>query len=420
METPYNKGTSYEKYLSHFMLVSLFVDEWNIFAVPMMSIFLAVYYNLSNIELGLITAATVGGASIGSILGGIINDRIGRKKGFYINMGLFIFSAILSIISPTALIFIISRFIAGFPAGSDITNAYSFIMETISPGKREISGSKNTLMASYAILGLNFAILLSLLLHFPYGIIWKIAIGISLIPSCILLGYSGKIKESKLWKSDPKDKKVTYTMFIKKLRKNKTTWNTTLYAWVCGMASGIEVGTFAFFMPYILTSIHVSNIFYSRIIIILIYSFGVPAGIIGPALIPRVGLRRLSYTGFAISFISLMMAGSLLIFRYYILVPLPMILFVIGNHLNNQPIITSQSLVSKTEYRGRAIGLTNFITEIPAFFSITIFPLMFSITGIGFATMIVALSSLAGVLVSVFIFREIYGYRRDIEEVLNN
>ncbi len=77
------------------MLVSLFVDEWNIFAVPMMSIFLAVYYNLSNIELGLITAATVGGASIGSILGGIINDRIGRKKGFYINIGLFIFSAIL-------------------------------------------------------------------------------------------------------------------------------------------------------------------------------------------------------------------------------------------------------------------------------------------------------------------------------------
>ncbi len=420
METSYSKKNSYERYVSKFMLVSLFIDEWNIFAVPMLSIFLAVYYNLSHIELGLITAATVGGASIGSILGGIINDRIGRKKGFYINMILFIFSAILSIISPSSLIFIISRFIAGFPAGSDITNVYSYIMETLKPGKREISGSKNTLMASYAILGLNFVVLLSLFLHIPFGIIWKIAIGISLIPSIVLIAYSGKIKESRLWKSSPYSKKITYMMFIKKLRKDKTAWNTTLYAWICGMASAIEVGTFAFFMPYILTTIHVSNMFYSRIIIILIYSFGVPAGIIGPALIPKLGLRKISYSGFAISFISLIMAGTFLIFKEYILVPLPMIIFVIGNHLNNQPIITSQSLVSQTEYRGRAIGLTNFITQIPAFFSITIFPIMFSLIGIGFSTIVIALSPLFGVLVTVFVFREIYGYKRDIEGVLNN
>jgi hypothetical protein len=93
-----------------------------------------------------------------------------------------------------------------------------------------------------------------------------------------------------------------------------------------------------------------------------------------------------------------------------------MILFVWGNHWNNQPILTSQSLISDPQYRGSATGFSNFISEFPAFLSITIFPLMAGIIGIGASTLILAFAPATGLVVSIFLFREIYGYENSFTD----
>ncbi|WP_287961109.1 MFS transporter, partial [Acidiplasma sp.] len=141
----------YFKY-SRFFLLSIFLDEYNIFAVPMLVVFIDRYFSLSSLQIGLVTGATILGVALGSLSGGIITDRFGRKNGYKVNMVLFIISAFISALSPSAGIFIVSRLIAGIPAGSDISNTYAYIMELIPPGKREITGANNTLMASLAIL----------------------------------------------------------------------------------------------------------------------------------------------------------------------------------------------------------------------------------------------------------------------------
>ncbi len=408
-----------EKLLSNFMLISIFIDEWNVFSVTMLSIFLSSYFHFTTIDTGLIIGATTGGAAIGSLIGGVLTDKFGRKRIFFLNISIFIIASILSIFSPTIVFFIIARFIAGLPTGSDISNTYSYIMELFKPRKREVIGTKNTLMASYAILGINIAIIILLVLHIAYHLIWAITLGLPVLPAIILIVYSKKLEESKLWK-DYSGKKYTYAGFIRSLKKDRIKWHTTVYAWICGIASGIEVGTFAFFIPYIISLLHLSGILYSRLIIILVYSIGVPAGYLGPKLIPRLGLRRISYSGFSMSFIALVFSGLFLVMKLFIFVPVFMLLFVWGNHWNNQPIITSQAVVSSINYRGKATGFTNFILQLPAFLSITIFPFLFAVIGIGYSTIVISLSSLAGIIISKTVFKEIYGYSGDIKDEIAN
>ena len=396
--------------LSSLMLLSLFIDEWNIFSVPMISIFMKRSLNFGTDYLGIITGATVGGAALGSILGGILTDRTGRRKVFLFNIILFAVSSVMSALSPNVLYLSIFRFLAGIPAGSDIANVYSYIMESVEPGKREVTGSYNTLMATLAILGINTAVILLAISGSTSYYIWKIILLLPVFPSIALLSYYRHIPESTAWKR----RKHMYTDFFRELRGSTVTWHASLYSWLSGIASGIEVGTFAFFIPYIILRFGVPGILYERLVIIGIYMIGVPAGYLGPRLLPMLGMRRVGYTGFSMSLSGLILSGISLIMHFFILLPAAMMIFVWGNHWNNQPIITSQALTAGTEFRGKATGFSNFLYMLPSFLTITVFPLMFSRIGIGYSTLVIALASLFGIVITLKLFREVYGYTGDM------
>ena len=349
--------------LSSLMLLSLFIDEWNIFSVPMISIFMKRSLNFGTDYLGIITGATVGGAALGSILGGILTDRTGRRKVFLFNIILFAVSSVMSALSPNVLYLSIFRFLAGIPAGSDIANVYSYIMESVEPGKREVTGSYNTLMATLAILGINTAVILLAISGSTSYYIWKIILLLPVFPSIALLSYYRHIPESTAWKR----RKHTYTDFFRELRGSTVTWHASLYSWLSGIASGIEVGTFAFFIPYIILRFGVPGILYERLVIIGIYMIGVPAGYLGPRLLPMLGMRRVGYTGFSMSLSGLILSGISIIMHFFILLPAAMMIFVWGNHWNNQPIITSQALTAGTEFRGKATGFSNFLYMLQRF-----------------------------------------------------
>ena len=398
--------------ISNIMLTSLFIDELNIFSIPMLSIFLEHDLHFGTAFLGIVTGATVGGASVGSLLGGYLADRFGRKRMFMLNLILFIVSAILSALSTNLAMLASFRFIAGIPAGADIANVYSYIMETENPGRREVVGAYNTLMASMAILGLNLWIVFLLIAGFPVAVIWKTAILIQIVPAVVLLSLYRNISESSLWKK--RRKSTSYKDYWGNIMHNELRRRTSIYSWCCGIASGIEVGTFAFFIPYIILKFGISGIIQERFIIIAIYCVGLPAGYIGPKIIPIVGLRRISYSGFFLSFLGLIVSGLALILHLYIILPVSMMVFVWGNHWNNQPIITSQALIADSEYRGKAVGMSNFIYQLPSFLSITIFPIMFSFIGIGYSTIVIAMASLFGIIITFTVFREIFGYHGDL------
>ncbi len=395
------------------MLISLIVDEWNVFLIPQTNTFVRSFFHLNNFSFGLITAVVIGGAAIGSLLGGYLTDRFGRKIIFQADMIVFIIAAIASTFSTDFTFFTITRFIAGIAVGADISNVYAYIMESSATGRREFTGAMNTLMASFSILAINFVILYMMFINEAQNIIWKYPLILSVLPASIGLVLSLRIGETGLWK-EVSSKNKGERGKISDILSNGIKRKTTIFTWISGIASTIEIGTFAFFIPYIIRNLGISSPMSRELIIIGVYAFGIPSGYLGPRLLPRLGLRKLSYVGYIITVVSLISAGLLIIERMYILVPFSMVMFVWGNHWNSQPILTSQALVSQTEYRGRSVGITNFISELPAFLSITLFPSLISYIGLGESTLLIALAPVTGLLAALYIFKEIYGYTDDL------
>jgi len=399
------------------ILLSIFVDEWNYFSVPMLSLFIEKSFSLNSYLLGTATGAIIAGSSLGSLLGGWLTDRFGRKRVFAGNMILFILSALLTALAANVTIFIVVRFIAGIPVGSDLANGYAYLMESLPPGRREITGTKNTLMASLAIVSINLAVLLLIFIGVSQALVWKISVLISIIPASVALAIVYRMAESTEWEASRLHSPGIHSSLrslFKDISSDPVLRRTSAFSWISGAASTIEVGTFAFFIPLIVTSLDISGEIGSRLIILAVYSVGIPAGYLGPLIVSRIGLKKLSYRGYAITMAAIVGSGLALIFQIYYLVPLFIVLFVWGNHWNSQPILTSQSLVADPALKGRITGLANFAATIPAFITTFLFPSIIDSAGLGWATLLVVAAPAAGLYASIFIFREIFGYNSDI------
>ncbi len=310
------------------------------------------------------------------------------------------------------------RAITGFPVGADLASGYAFLMETIRPGRREVTGTMNTLMASFAILSVNTIALLMMLTWPASAMDWRVPMALSALPALAGAIMVLRVPETGQWR-ERMEERVTFRAMFRSIFSDQTRRRASVFSWISGAASTLEVGTFAFFIPVIVSGLGITGPpIGSREVTIAIYSFGVPpAGIAGPLLLPRLGLRKVSTVGYASTIVSLVGAGLSLVLRQYLLVPpLFALLFVWGgNHWNSQPTLTSQSMVADTGYRGgKATGFSNFISLLPTFVTVSLFQGFVHSVGLGLATLAVSLAPAAGLLSSVLVFREIYGYSRDL------
>ncbi|WP_415857439.1 MFS transporter, partial [Sinomonas sp. G460-2] len=82
---------------------------------------------------------------------------------------------------------IVIRFLIGIPLGSDISNGYAYIMESMSKGAREVMGSRWQFMFG---LGEVFSIVVITIMYasgIDHAILWRVALAIGAIPALILL-----------------------------------------------------------------------------------------------------------------------------------------------------------------------------------------------------------------------------------------
>src|SRR5579863_274205 len=64
------------------MMASILVEAWDLYSIAFVLIFIKELYHPSAALLGLAAAGTQGGAIIGSLLGGWLSDKIGRRTVF--------------------------------------------------------------------------------------------------------------------------------------------------------------------------------------------------------------------------------------------------------------------------------------------------------------------------------------------------
>jgi MFS family permease len=421
------------------MMASILVEAWDLYSIAFVLVFIREQYNPDPLMLGLAAAGTQGGALIGALIGGWLSDKIGRRVMFLSTMILFIVLALAQAFVSDMTWLIIVRFLLGVPLGSDISTGYTYIMESMAKGEREVMGNRWQFMFAVGEVLTLAVIAIFLVFDINHELLWRVTLGLGAVPALVILLLRHDVPETAVWlvqrgrfreakavaqhmynddlamlpDHDITPPKPRPSAFLADLRKDPIRWRATLYGWIACFAQASEFSTFAFYLPVLFAMIGVSSMLGNNLVTMALFSFAAVSGWVGPLLTPRIGHRGIGIAGFGIVLVSLLIAAAALYTDHKYVLPFAAAGMLWGHYWDASNCMTIPTMVAKPEYRGTASGFAYMFVKLPSFLAIFLFPSLFAAIGQANATLFVAIFPLIGLLAAIFILPEVYGYEQD-------
>jgi MFS family permease len=421
------------------MMSSILVEAWDLYSIAFVLIFIRNLYHPDPFLLGLAAAGTQGGALIGALLGGWLSDKIGRRVMFLSTMIMFIVFALAQAFVPSIGWLVAVRLILGIPLGSDISNGYTYIMESMPKGDREVMGNRWQFMFAIGEVMTLAVIAVFIVLNLPHDLVWRVTLAMGAIPAAVILWMRHDLPETAVWlvrrgrfreakqvsqkmfgdnldMLPDQDVVVPHahpTAFLADIRKDPIRWRATLYGWIACFAQASEFSTFAFYLPVLFVMVGVSSILGTDLVTMLLYIIAAIAGWVGPMITPKIGHRGIGIAGFGIVLVSLLVAAWALYTHTTFILPIAAAAMLWGHYWDASNCMTIPTMVAKPEYRGTASGFAYMFVKLPSFLAIFLFPALFGAIGQANATLFVAIFPLIGLLAAIFILPEVYGYEQD-------
>jgi MFS family permease len=421
------------------MMSSILVEAWDLYSIAFVLIFIRDQFHPDPLLLGLAAAGTQGGAMVGALIGGWLSDKIGRRVMFLATMIMFIILALAQAFVPSVGWLVVVRFVLGVPLGSDISNGYTYIMESMPKGKREVMGNRWQFMFAVGEVLTLAVIAVFIVAELPHELIWRVTLGMGAIPAFIILVMRhdlpetavwlirrGRFREAKQVSADMFDDRLEMLpsedvvvpqprpgAFLADIRKDPIRWRATLFGWIACFAQASEFSTFAFYLPVLFVMVGVSSILGTDLVTMLLYIIAAISGWIGPMITPKIGQRGISIAGFAIVLVALLLAAWALYTGHTMVLPFAAAAMLWGHYWDASNCMTIPTVVAKPEYRGTASGFAYMFVKLPSFLAIFLFPTLFAAIGQANATLFVAIFPLIGLLAAIFVLPEMYGFEHD-------
>jgi MFS family permease len=421
------------------MMASILVEAWDLYSIAFVLIFIREQYNPDPLMLGLAAAGTQGGALIGALIGGWLSDKIGRRVMFLVTMVMFIVLALAQAFVPGVGWLVIIRFLLGVPLGSDISTGYTYIMESMAKGEREVMGNRWQFMFAVGEVLTIAVIVLFLLSDMNHETLWRVTLGLGALPALIILIMRHDVPETAVWlvqqgrfreakqvaremyndnldmlpDQDVVLPKVRASAFLADLRKDPIRWRATIYGWIACFVQASEFSTFAFYLPVLFAMVGVSTMLGNNLVTMALFSFAALSGWVGPQLTPKIGHRGIAIAGFSIVLVSLLVAAFALYTENTLLLPFAAAGMLWGHYWDASNCMTIPTMVAKPIYRGTASGFAYMFVKLPSFLAIFLFPSLFAAIGQANATLFVTIFPAIGLLAAIFILPEVYGYESD-------
>lgn len=421
------------------MLASILVEAWDLYSIAFVLIFIREIFHPSPAMLGLAAAGTQGGAVIGALLGGWLADKLGRRIVFLSTMLMFVVFALAQAFVPNMVWLVVVRFILGVPLGSDISSGYTYIMESMPRGEREVVGNRWQFMFAIGEVLTLAIIAIFIAIDLPRDVIWRLTLGLGAVPAAIIFYLRHDLPETAVWlirhgrfreakrvtesmygdrldmlpDEDIEISRPRATAFLADLRRDPIRWRATLFGWIACFAQSAEFSTFAFYIPVLFVMVGVSGILGTNLVTLALYIIAAISAWVGPLITPRIGQRGLSIAGFAIVLGALLVAAAALYTHRVGILPFAAAVMLWGHYWAAENVVTIPAMVAKPVYRGTATGFAYIFVKLPAFLSIFLFPVLFSAIGQANATLFTAFFPLVGLLAAIFILPEVYGFEED-------
>ncbi len=421
------------------MMSSILVEAWDLYSIAFVLVFIREQYHPDPLLLGLAAAGTQGGALVGALIGGWLSDVIGRRVMFLSTMVLFIVLAVAQAFVPDVFWLVVVRFFLGIPLGSDISNSYSYIMESMPKGAREVMGNRWQFMFAVGEVLTLAVVAIFLVINLPHEWVWRVTLAMGAVPALVILLLRHDLPETAVWLIRRgrfrEAKQVSQSMygepldmlpdqditvahahpgaFLADLGQDRIRLRATLYGWISCFCQGAEFSTFAFYLPVLFLSVGVSTVLGTDLVTMGLYVVAAISGWVGPLLTPKIGHRGIGIAGFGIVLVSLLAAAAALFTGHPMLLPFVAATMLWGHYWDASNGMTIPAMVARPQYRGTASGFAYMFVKLPSFLAIFLFPSLFTAIGQAGATLFCAIFPLIGLLAALFILPEVYGYDQD-------
>jgi hypothetical protein len=421
------------------MLASIWVEAWDMYGIAFVLIFIREQFHPDPLLLGLAAAATQGGAVIGALVGGWLNDKLGRRVMFLSTMIVFIVLAAAQAFVTSVGWLVVVRLFLGIPLGSDPPTGITYIMECMPKGKREVMGNRWQFMLASGQAMVLAVVTLFLFAELPHELVWRAILGLGAVPALLILLMRRKLPETAMWLirqgrireakrvavqlyNDNLDMlpdedivlpKPRPTAFLADIRKDSLRWRATLYGWIACTAQASQFTTFAFYIPVIFVMVGVSSVLGTNLITLGLFILGSIAAWTGPLIMPKIGQRGIGIAGFGLSLVGLLIAAAALYSGHIAILPFGAAILMWGEYWANNNVMVLPTMVAKPQYRGTASGIAYMFCKLPSFCWLFLFPSLFTAIGQANATLFVCIFPLAGLLAAIFILKEVYGFDQD-------
>jgi MFS family permease len=155
---------------------------------------------LTDAEVGASASAYLAGAVIGALVFGWLTDLLGRRKLFFITLGLYLVATAATAIAPSFGVFALFRFLTGCGIGGEYVAINSAIQELIPAryrGRTDLAINGSFWLG--ALLGSLGTLILLAPGRFPPDIGWRIAFGIGAVLGAVVLVFRRFLPESPRW-----------------------------------------------------------------------------------------------------------------------------------------------------------------------------------------------------------------------------
>ncbi|MDE2196885.1 MAG: MFS transporter [Gammaproteobacteria bacterium] len=414
--------------------LGIFLDGYDISIIAIALILLKPQWQLGPYETGLLGGAALAGAFAGSLLGGPLADRFGRKAIYLLDMATFLVAALASGFAWDIASLAVLRFVLGLGVGADYPLSATYLIEFLPRARRGritvwvfalwMGGAAVSSMAGLALLPLGEHA-------------WRFMLASGAIPALGILWLRKNLPESPRWylrRGRVKEAVAVLAQLVPSLSETQRQAlvqaeqqhrQTPLASWPALFSPNYIRRTLFVTLPWFLFDIMGYSFgIYAPLLLIGLGLHGKVQSVIGNTLldivaligtallavsIERVGRLRAQVWGFVGSVI-----GLLLVWVFALHGPPPLAALVIGLLLWQVAISYGPANTCwifpvelyPTELRASAHGLATAVSRLGALTAVFLLPLVQARIGVGWLMLVFAATGVAGALLSLWLGEE--------------
>ena len=405
--------------------MGFFTDAYDLFIVGIVTALLTSYWHLTATQIALLNGASLASAAFGAVIFGWFADKFGRKKIYGVELFILFIGALLSAASISFSWLLIARILVGIGIGGDYPTSAVVASEY---ANRKNRGFLVLLVFAMQAVGLIVGPLFASLLMFfniSNHVIWRILLAFGAIPAVSAFYLRRKIAETPrfLLSKSPlevsrvvsdlaghKDNTISAVAFP--APENKKLFSPKWLKCLVGTAGAWFLLDIALYgngisSMFIMNTISPrgSLLSYTLLSALIFLCFAVPGYFFAATYVDKIGRRFLQIAGFAVMALCYLVIAGIPSIRDI----LPLFIGIFGisfffiNFGPNTTTFLIPSEIYPTPIRARAHGISAAIGKVGAFIGAFFLPLLLKNMGLSITMVFVAISSLLGIFVTLFV-----------------